>query len=34
MRPALAEIAELKSIAQQDGIEELKPWMQPIILRS
>ena len=24
--PALAEIAELKSIAQQDGIEELKPW--------
>ncbi|MGG2096591.1 M3 family metallopeptidase [Acinetobacter haemolyticus] len=24
--PALAEIAELKAIAQQDGIEELKPW--------
>lgn len=24
--PALAEIAELKAIAQQDGVEELKPW--------
>ena len=24
--PALKEIAELKEIAQQDGIEELKPW--------
>ncbi|MEG2560953.1 MAG: M3 family metallopeptidase, partial [Acinetobacter sp.] len=24
--PALAEIAELKTIVQQDGLEELKPW--------
>lgn len=24
--PALAEIAELKTIAQHDGIDELKPW--------
>jgi oligopeptidase A len=24
--PALKEIDELKAIAQQDGIDELKPW--------